>query len=113
MGLRMVELIELAGTLHDDRPRPVPGLGMGRASAAQAVEFTRFSREFDKLWYAWHGRLGVPAAGGATEEPTWRDRVYAACRVLYAPLHRRGLERGGAWYVPIAERVKAALVRGR
>jgi glycosyltransferase involved in cell wall biosynthesis len=113
MGRRMVEILDEAVELHDTQPRPLPGLGLARACAAQAVEFTRFTREFDKLWHAWEGGGAVSAAGAAAGAARWRERVYAACRVLYGPLYRRGLERGGAWYFPIAERLKAALLRSR
>jgi glycosyltransferase involved in cell wall biosynthesis len=109
MGERMVELFARASTLHDTQPRPVPGLGSGRAAAAQTIEFARTGREFEQLWHAWHsGSARVLATG-----PTWRERVYTACRVLYGPLHRRGVERGGAWYFPLASRIKSALLRPR
>jgi glycosyltransferase involved in cell wall biosynthesis len=113
MGRRMVEIIDLAATLHDTEPRPGPGLGLGRACAAQAVEFTRFTREFDMLWHAWEGGRAAAAPGLPAGRVRWRERVYAACRVLYAPLYRRGVERGGAWYFPIAERIKRWLVQDR
>ena len=114
MGRRMVDLFERAARLHDASPRPAPGLGLGQATATLAVEFARFTHEFDKLWYMWHHRpADVPTAPVAASPPQrseWRARVYAACRVLYGPLHRRGVERGGAWYFPIAERVKRWLL---
>lgn len=108
VGQRMAWHFDSAVRLHEAEPRPVPGLGLGRATATQAVEFTRTAVEFDWLWNTWH--RGQPSSASGDSVP-WRHRVYAACRVLYGPLYRRGRERGGAWYFPIADRVKAALLR--
>jgi glycosyltransferase involved in cell wall biosynthesis len=41
MGIRMDGLLREALTMHRDRPRPVPGRGLGRACAAEAVEAAR------------------------------------------------------------------------
>ena len=102
MGRNMVAEFECALRLHDTQPRPVSSLTFGRACASQAVEYVRVARLASSL----DGELGslVGVAG-------WRRRAYVVCRRLYAPLYRRGLARGGAWYLPLAERIKGALLR--
>ena len=43
------ELLELAQQLRRDEPRPVPGRGLGRASATEAIELTRANASGDAL----------------------------------------------------------------
>jgi len=60
----------------------------------------------------WKSRPGVLAAVSPFADAGWRQRIYLACRWLYAPLYRRGMARGGAWYFTLAERIKGMLLRG-
>jgi glycosyltransferase involved in cell wall biosynthesis/GT2 family glycosyltransferase len=103
MGQNMIAQLEHAIRLHDAQPRPVSSLRLGRACASQAVEYVRVSQLAASLWDGPRGSVSPVAA--------WRRRIYAVCRWMYAPLYRRGLERGGAWYLSLAERLKGALLR--
>jgi hypothetical protein len=106
----MVELFDGAHSLRTKNPRPAPGVGLGRASAAQLIELSRRCRETEPQW---HDRRqdGVPTVALESQHPNWRTRVYEVLRVLYQPLYQRGLRHGGAWYFPMADRVKKALLR--
>jgi hypothetical protein len=106
----MVEQFDAARSLRTKNPRPVPGVGLGRASAAQLIELSRRCRETEPQW---HDRRqdGVPTVALESQHPNWRTRVYEVLRVLYQPLYQRGLRHGGAWYFPMADRVKKALLR--
>ena len=110
MGQCMVDQLDRATAWRQAQPRPGLSVGLGRALAAQVIELTRIGQQFDRLWHAANGGA-FQRPGEAAGRADWRERLYAACRVLYGPLYRRGLERGGAWYFPLAQRVKALIVR--
>ncbi|MDQ3938395.1 MAG: glycosyltransferase family 4 protein, partial [Chloroflexota bacterium] len=60
LGHRMQDLLELAMKMRQDKPRPLPGRGLGRASATEAVELTRANVLADALWNAPADSSGPP-----------------------------------------------------
>ncbi|HYN24296.1 MAG TPA: glycosyltransferase family 4 protein, partial [Pyrinomonadaceae bacterium] len=105
MGELMVSLFEHAMGLHTTDPRPRPGLGLGRAFAAQAVEATRLSQVAAELWA---GRYN-PSDG--QHRPNWRVRSYLVLNRLYEPFYRWGMNRGWMWLSPLGEKAKKMLLR--
>ena len=110
MGENMVHHFETAIRRHKDYPRPVPSLSLGRVCASQAVEHIRVAQLADGLWQARGAAFGAIAPSNSM---TWRERVYTVCRWLYGPLYRRGVARGGAWYLTLADKLKGALLHSR
>jgi glycosyltransferase involved in cell wall biosynthesis/GT2 family glycosyltransferase len=110
MGKRMAELLEQAMNLQGTRLGQIPSFGLGRAYAAQAVEYFRMAQLAERLW---NERNGSHALWNALNGPGWRIQIYALLRSLYEPLYIRGVKRGGAWYFPVAEKIKGMLLRPR
>jgi glycosyltransferase involved in cell wall biosynthesis len=106
MGERMAALMRRAQSLHVGSPRPTPGLGLGRACAAQAVEFLRMSQLADRLWAA-HNTTDPAHRNGQS----WRVRLYLALYRWHEPHYRWYTKRGWTWVTPIRETVKAILLR--
>jgi glycosyltransferase involved in cell wall biosynthesis len=91
MGEQIVTLLKQAKQLHDIQDRPIPGLGLARACAMQAVEYTRLSL------------LGQPSHSN-------RKLVYLAIRELLLPYYRMAQEHNMQWLVSLKERLTRLLV---
>jgi glycosyltransferase involved in cell wall biosynthesis len=110
MGKTMVALLQQAIALHETQSRSIPGLGLARTCAAQAVEYVRLTQLADSPWnerYRPHGIRSV------SRNIDWRAIAYVVLRWLYEPFYRRGVRRGGAWYFTVANRVKQFLLSPR
>lgn len=115
MGERMVSLLQEARRLHTTQPRPVPGLGLGRACATQAVEHIRLSAVTDWLWLERErqaGLLGLPLNGVDLPSTRWRVRAYFALRRRLLPYYRAALNRDIKWLLLLKKRLKRALLGG-
>jgi glycosyltransferase involved in cell wall biosynthesis len=108
MGKNILSLFEQAIDLHNSRQFSVPSLGLGRACAAQAVEYVRMFQLTEQLW---NERNGAPRIWGVFNRTDWRMQMYLVFRRIYEPFYNRGMKRGGAWYFPLADKVKEALLR--
>jgi len=80
MGENMVHLLNEASRLHASHPRPTPSLGLGRACAAEAVEYARLSQLANELW-AERERAALACDGGNgrlidPDAVRWRTLVY-------------------------------------
>lgn len=109
LGPRMAGLIDHACMLSRNAPRPAVGLGLGRKSAVQALEYTRLEQALGQLWMereSWraqprpHPTLDIPPA-------TWRRRVARFARAKTAGLYRWGLDHGMTWLTPLKDRATA------
>jgi glycosyltransferase involved in cell wall biosynthesis len=98
MGDRMIALIGKATNLGGTEPRSRPGLGFGRACAAQAIETIRLSEVTAQLWAARNGS-------------GWRQRSYLVLSRLYDPYYRLAVKRGWKWLPMLSERIKKALLQ--
>ena len=90
-------------------PRPVPGIGLGRACASQAVEYQRLSALADWLWQErgqGAGTSPVPA-----HAHSWRTGLYFALRRLLLPAYTALLKRNQSWLLSIKNRLKRRLLR--
>jgi len=113
MGERMVFLINEALRLHTAEPRPVPGLGLGRACATQVVEHLRLSAVTDWLWLERErqpGAVGTPLQG-LDGYAHWRISAYFALRRRLLPYYRAALDRNITWLLPLKNRLKRALLQ--
>jgi hypothetical protein len=113
MGEKMVFLLQAAMRLHAAQPRPVSSLGLGRACAAQAVEYVRLSQVADGLW-----REQVQASPSGLNphwldphSDSWHTLTYFAIRRLLLPYYRAALDRNLKWLLPFKNRLKRALLR--
>ena len=88
--------------------RPVPGIGLGRACASQAVEYQRLSHLTDWLWQ----ERGQAATGLAPAYAhSWRTGLYFALRRALLPAYSALLKRNPA-LLPLKNRLKRRLLRG-
>jgi len=85
LGERMEELLELATQMRQGDPRPVLGLGVGRAFATEAIELTRGNILFHAAWG------GAVNAGG--EAPA-RARSYLFLQRVGGPAYRWAVAHG-------------------
>jgi glycosyltransferase involved in cell wall biosynthesis len=113
MGERMAFLINEAMRLHTAEPRPVPGLGLGRACATQVVEHLRLSAVADWLWLERGRQPGAVGTllQGLDMHTRWRISAYFAIRRRLLPYYRAALERNITWLLPLKNRFKRALLR--
>jgi glycosyltransferase involved in cell wall biosynthesis len=114
MGERMAFLVNEAMRLHAAEPRPVPGLGLGRACATQVVEHLRLSAVTDWLWLERErqpGAVGSPLQGLDSHGAHWRISAYFAIRRHLLPYYRAALDRNITWLLPLKNRLKRALLR--
>ena len=110
MGKNMLSLLEQAIDRHNLREGSVPALGLGRACAAQAVEYVRMFQLTEQLW---NERYGTPWILGWSSRADWRMQIYLMLRQIYEPFYHRGIKRGGGWYFPLADKLKRALLNPR
>lgn len=116
MGERIAFLLQEVMRSCAAQPRPVPSLGLGRACAAQAIEFIRVSEALDSLWWERGHRQN---GGGSLQSPlldpygdSWRTLTYFAVRRLLLPYYRRALDWDIRWLLPVKNRFKRVLLRG-
>ena len=107
MGENMVALLQQAIDLHGTQTSPLPGLGLARACAAQAIEYVRVFRLTEQLW---NERNGNHRTWNIFKSTDWRGEIYLLLKRIYEPFYRRGVKRGGAWYFPVAEKIKQMLL---
>lgn len=110
MGKNILSLLEQAIDLHNSRQGSVTSLGLGRACAAQAVEYVRMFQLTEQLW---NEKNGAPRILSVFDRTDWRMQMYLVFRRIYEPFYHRGMKRGGAWYFPLADKLKQTLLRPR
>lgn len=108
MGERMVALSEKAIGLHTTHPRPRPSLGLGRACAAQAVEYVRLFQFADKLW---NERNRTDSPWVERNGTNWRERLYLTLYRWHEPYYRWYTKRGWTWLTPVREKITQVLLR--
>jgi glycosyltransferase involved in cell wall biosynthesis len=115
MGDRIVALLQESIRLHRTLPRPVPGVGLGRACATQAVEYVRLSAVTDWLWLE-RAQQGSPPGyhlyEGSIDHTRWRAFTYFAIRRWLLPYYRTALDRDMKWLLPLKNKLKRVLLRG-
>jgi len=104
MGKRMVALFGKAKELHEVVPRPTPSLGLGRACATEAIEYTRLSEVADRLWDMYRSE------GADSGRASWRIRTYRLLVRLGYPLYSWGMRQGFTWLPPLRETVERVLL---
>jgi len=101
--------------LHKTRPRAVPGFGLGRACAAQAVEYTRLLEVTEGLWREsereHEGPLGLHPYLLDPYSDSWRTLTYFAVRRLLLPYYRAALNQDRGWLLALKDRFKRVLLR--
>jgi glycosyltransferase involved in cell wall biosynthesis len=115
MGERMCALLHEAIQLHRAQPRPVPGVGLGRACATQAIEYLRLVALTDWLWLERERQeesLGGPLHGVDAHRAPWRAVVYFTLRRRLLPYYNAALGRDLKWLLPLKNRLKRVLLRG-
>ncbi len=119
MGKKMVALLEEAMERHASHPRPIVSVGLGRASAAQAVEYTRLFRVAEQLWAERNGNGAVQNVNGGNQHyllhsevvpEHWRFRLYLTLNRWHEPYYRWYTQRGWNWLTPVRQRVKDLLL---
>lgn len=108
MGDQMISLLAEARERHNASLSPAPSQGLGRATAAQAVEYIRLSRLADELWAARTQTLG---ASVPQKKYNWRARLFAWLYHWHEPIYRWYSARGLDWISPLRERIKRLLLR--
>ena len=119
MGERVVSLLREAIRLHDERPRPIPSPGLGRACAVEAIELTRLGDVAGRLLRERERRASSAPPPGVKINSHLLDPYHAQPRTLayftiqalLAPHYRNALNwRAMRWLVPLKDRLKRALV---
>jgi glycosyltransferase involved in cell wall biosynthesis len=110
MGDQMIEAFQQAIQLHREQPRPIPSPGLGRACAAEAVEYIRLFDLTEVLWQEkelwskrskdWirHDRLDL------------RSRLYLKLYRWHEPYYRWYTSLGWTWLDPIRNSLKRILL---
>ena len=109
MTERFLAAYDAARQERETAARPVPGIGLGRACASQAVEYQRLSSLTDWLWQ----ERGQAAAGGLVpaHAHSWRTGLYFALRRALLPAYSALLKRNQSWLLPLKNRLKRRLLR--
>ena len=113
MGDRLDGLLREAMRRQAEGKRPVPGTGLGRACASQAVEYLRLSDTVEGLWQErtqTHAVLNVHPHLLDPSSDSWRTLAYFTLRRLIFPYYRAGLNKNMRWLVPIKNVVKKTLL---
>ena len=97
---------------------PVPGLGLGRACATQAVEYLRITSVTDRLWQEreqspeqGRGTSLIPAHLVAAYGHSWRTVVYFSVRRMFLPVYTALLKTNRPWLLSLKNRLKRRLLR--
>ena len=109
MTERFLAAYDAARQERETAARPVPGIGLGRACASQAVEYQRLSSLTDWLWQ----KRGQASAGGLVpaHAHSWRTGLYFALRRALRPAYSALLKRNQSWLLPLKNRLKRRLLR--
>ena len=99
-------------------PASLPGVGLGRACATQAVEYLRMTTVTDWLWQerersTEHGQgpSVIPAHLAATYGHSWRTVLYFSVRRMFLPLYTALLKGNRPWLLSLKNRLKRRLLR--
>lgn len=107
MGKKMVRLLNEARNLHENRGCSGLSLRKGSACAAEALRYIHLVQSAETL----HSEPALHLQVAALFYPVhWRAGAYAMLRWAYDPFYRRGVKRGGAWYFPVAGKIKQMLL---
>ena len=97
---------------------PVPGLGLGRACATQAVEYLRITTVTDWLWQEreqrperGQGTSLIPAHLVAVYGHSWRTVLYFSVRRMFLPVYTALLKGNRPWLLSLKNRLKRRLLR--
>ena len=107
LGENMIGLLNEAGALRERRRSPTVSLDEGRACGAKALKYVRLFQSAEELRNERGSYRRILALANGMH---WRAGIYAVLRWFYGPFYRCGVKRGGAWYFPVAERIKQALL---
>ena len=109
---------EAARQKREAVPAPVPGLGLGRACATQAVEYLRITTLTDWLWQEreqrpeqGQGTSLIPAHLVAAYGHSWRTVLYFSVRRMFLPLYTALLKTNRPWLLSLKNRLKRRLLR--
>lgn len=111
MGAVMIDSLAEAVCLHHEAPRPLPGPGLARACAAEAIEYMRLFQLADQLWMEKNRRQAVPAGWSQRDQPDLRTRIYLKLYQWHEPYYRRYSSLGWTWLDPIRSAVKKLLLK--
>lgn len=111
MGEVMIESLAEAVRLHREAPRPLPGPGLARACAAEAIEYMRLFQLADQLWTENNRRQAVSAGWSQRDQPDLRTRIYLKLYQWHEPYYRRYSSLGWTWLDPIRSAVKKLLLK--
>ena len=97
---------------------PVPGIGLGLACAAQAVEYLRITTVTDWLWNEREHGAGqaantslIPAHLVAAYGHSWRTVLYFSVRRMFLPFYNTLLKTNRPWLLSLKNRLKQRLLR--
>ena len=97
---------------------PVPGVGLGRACATQAVEYLRITTLTDWLWREREQRTEqvagtglIPAHLVASYGHSWRTVLYFSVRRMFLPFYNALLKTNRPWLSSLKNRLKRRLLR--
>ena len=97
---------------------PLPGLGLGRACATQAVEYLRVTTVTDWLWQEreqrpeqGQGTSLIPAHLVAAYGHSWRTVLYFSVRRMFLPFYNALLKGNRPWLSSLKNRLKRRLLR--
>ncbi len=95
--------------------QPVPGLGLGRACATQAVEYLRLTTVTDWLWQEREQSTGpdtsrLPAQLHAVSAHSWRTTLYFSARRMLLSLYNALLKTDRPWLLSLKNRLKRRLL---
>ena len=103
---------------QDREAVPVPGVGLGRACATQAVEYLRITTLTDWLWQEREQRTEhvtgtdlIPAHLVAAYGHSWRAVVYFSVRRMFLPFYNILLKTNRPWLLSLKNRLKRRLLR--
>ena len=109
---------EAARQDSQSRRAPVPGLGLGRACATQAVEYLRITTVTDWLWQEREQGTGqgqgtslIPAHLVAAYGHSWRTVLYFSVRRMFLPFYTALLKTNRPWLLSLKDRLKRRLLR--
>ena len=109
---------EAARQKREAAPASLPGVGLGRACATQAVEYLRITTVTDWLWQererrTEHGQGSsvIPAHLVATYGRSWRTVLYFSVRRMFLPLYTALLKTNRPWLLSLKNRLKRRLLR--
>ncbi len=108
---RFLAAYQAARLERETAARPVPGIGLGRACASQAVEYQRLASLTDWLWQE-RGQ-GVATSLIPVHAHSWRTSLYFALRRVLLPTYTALLKGNRPWLLSLKNRLKRRLLRER